>query len=436
MKKALSGLIAIAFQINFVFAEDNSLFLSLTEAEKLALNFSFQTKIAESSYTSAANKADAQRSFMYPKLSLEGSYKYVSEIPSLSFPGGAKMAFGGNDNYSVGPVLTWTLWDFGNIRNSVKSLDALVSSKDAEKKFSIRQAILKTRIAYFKVQLKSEQFKMISDSLQLAESQHKDIKNRLSAGSSNRIDLLSAHKEVLDLTIQAKQVQSDLNNEIRDLLTLIGKDPLLNTGKEIKLDPIKTSLSSLGRFGSIVPTREIIEHHPLVKMHADNAESARRLAESLKSNKLPKISLMAKTSLDYPNGPVSEQIHQNTIGVNLSMPLFENNRSNNEAAEKQNMARVSEYQRESVLTDLLRDWSKAQDQLRGLNEKVEIYNNLVKESQERARLIYGSYKVGRLSFLEVQNANLQALDAKVQSAANDVQILFQLAYLASVVEGE
>jgi len=184
------------------------------------------------------------------------------------------------------------------------------------------------------------------------------------------------------------------------------------------------------------PDREIIQHHPLVKMHANNAESARHMAESLKANKLPKLSFMAKTSLDYPNGPIQEQIHQNTIGLNLSIPLFESNRFNYEAAEKQNMALVSEHQRESVFTDLLRDWNKSKDQLNGFQEKVEIYNNLVKESQERAKLIYGSYKVGRLSFLEVQNANLQALEAKVQAATNDVQILFQLAYLASLTEGE
>jgi len=54
------------------------------------------------------------------------------------------------------------------------------------------------------------------------------------------------------------------------------------------------------------------------------------------------------------------------------------------------------------------------------------------EAEELAGLVYESYKAGRSTFIEVQSANLRELEAKVQSAKTDVQILIQLAVLSSL----
>lgn len=408
--------------------------LSLPEIEIQALENSFTKKAVNAEYDSVVNKIDSQNSLRYPKITLEGNYKYISEVPTLSFPGGAKTAFGDNTNYSIGPVLTWTLWDFGSIKNSIKGSESLLKSKEAEKNFSNRQILLNARLAYFRVQLRIEQQKMVSDSLKLAESQHRDIQNRISAGLSNRIDLLSAHKEVLNLKIQSRQIQSDLSTDLRDLYALIGRNDSFDPKLQVKVDPLESSLYSLSKYGANGLEQENLNQHPLIKMHTANAEASRLSAESFKANKLPKVALFAKSSIDYPNGPILENIHQNAIGLTLSMPLFESSKSSNEALEKQNLAIASENRREEARTNLVRDWHKANDQLQGLKEKVLIFKTSVDESAERAKLVYSSYRVGRSSFLEVQSANLHALEAKVQSTTNNVQILIQLAYLASIAE--
>jgi outer membrane protein len=376
----------------------------------------------------------AQHSLIYPKISLEGSYKYVSEIPTLRFPGGMKTAFGDNTNYSIGPVLSWTLWDFGSTQNGIKGFDALIKSKEAEKDLSNRLILLNSRLAYFRVQLRIEQKKMIADSLKLAESQYRDIQNRMSAGSSNRIDLLSAHKEVLNLKIQFRQVESDLSAELRDLYALIGRNDFFELNQQINIAPLESSLATLTKYGRGEFNQNSINQHPLIKMHTANALASRLSAEGLNANKLPKLSLFAKSSIDYPNGPILENIHQNIIGLTISMPLFEGGKSTNEALEKTNQAIANENRREEVRLNLVRDWKKANDQLISLKEKQKIYKISVNESEERAKLVYSSYRFGRSSFLEVQSSNLQALETKVQSTTNDVQILIQLAYLASISE--
>lgn len=432
MKHLLSILVLTFATLNITFASEAINRLTRKYIEEEALKSSYNSKAINAEVEAVQNKADVQNSFLLPKINLEASYKYITEVPTLKFPGGTTTKFGDNQNYSVGPVLTWTIYDFGATSASVKGIQAQVKAKSAEKEIVERQILLNVRLAYFKVQQRVEQQRLILDSLKLVESQYQDIQNRFKEGSSNRIDSLSAHKEVMNLKLQSRQIQTDLKSDLRDLSALIGTNNSINLLIPVEVDPIATSLLTMSKFQNDNLNEVDLRLHPLLQMHKENAESLRLSADNFKANQLPKISLFAKASIDYPNGPILENFNQNTVGLNFSMPLYEGKRSSNEVLEKQNMAIVSEHRREQAKIDLIRDWNKAMDQYKGLREKVEFYNTLVKESEERSKLIYSSYKIGRSSFLEVQSANLQALEAKVQSTTNDIQTLIQLAYLASI----
>lgn len=415
-------------------ANDHVESLTLAVVERQALDLSFNAKTINAELEAARNKAEAQQSLLFPKLSLDGTYKFISEVPTLKFPGGATTPFGDHQNYSIGPTITWNFLDFGSTRKLVGGAESLKASKEAEKHLIERQILLGARLAYFKIQLRTEQQRLVTDSLKLAESQYRDIQRRKNIGSSNRIDLLAAHKEVLNLKLQSRQLQSDLSLDFRDIYALIGKNESSHIPSSGGVDPIQTSLIALGKYEDAHFNENALSQHPLVKVHSANAESLRLISESLKANVLPKLSLFLRSSIDYPNGPILENINQNTIGLTLSMPLYEGGRSSSEAAEKQNLAVASDSRREQARIDIYRDWQKAKDQLKGLREKREIHDDLIKESVERAKLVYGSYRTGRSSFLEVQSANLHALEAKVQATTNDVQILIQLAHLASMSE--
>lgn len=436
MKRFLSSFSIMLIALSVASAKEQTEKISLKNTELWAIKSSYSAKALEAEGEAIGNRVTAQRSFLFPKISLDASYKYLSEVPELNFPGGTKAAFGDNQNYSVGPILTWTVWDFGSTRKTVKGIESQGASKKHEQNLGNRQILLSARLAYFKIQLRTEQKRLVADSLKLAESQYRDIQNRIKAGSANRIDLLSSHKEVLNFKLQFRQIQSDLSSDIRDLYALIGKNNTNENSTSVEVDSILSSLKELSdRYGDIQLDEAKLGQHPLIKMHTANMESNRLIAESFKANQLPKLSLFLKSSLDYPNGPVLEQIHQNTIGVALSMPIYEGGKSSNESAERQNLARAFEYRQNQARVEIIRDWNKAKDQLNGLREKSEIYKNSVSESLEHAKLVYSSYRAGKTSFLEVQTANLHALETQVQSTTNDVQMLIQLAYLASISEG-
>ena len=160
------------------------------------------------------------------------------------------------------------------------------------------------------------------------------------------------------------------------------------------------------------------------------ARSHESAARSLSSDRWPKFHLSAKTSLDYPNGPKLETIHQNTVGIMASLPLIDGRRIRSDIEVQEAQSRAAEERGTLGEREFRKAWDQTHDRLAGLSAQKRIDLQSVEETAELARLTYESYQMGRSNFIEVQNANLRALEARVQSARTDVQILMQLATLA------
>ncbi|OFZ01920.1 MAG: hypothetical protein A2Z97_01840 [Bdellovibrionales bacterium GWB1_52_6] len=405
--------------------------LSLKQAEQAATASSGQLQAVESERDAQAERTTAQYSLLWPKLSFEASYRYQTDVASIPQPSGARIPLGDHGSYSIGPVLNWTVVDFGSSREAWNSSKSVLAAKGMDSAAAKKQLLYQLRAVYFRTVLSSAQMKLVQDSLKLAEAQYKDIRNRRSAGSSSQIDALSSHKEVLSLQREFRQARSDLSQSTRDLLSLVNlEDPT----ESIRLE----SLSDLSaQFQTSSANRVVTADtaaHPRIQALAFQAEAQSQAASGIRAGLLPRIHLSAKASYDYPNGPVLERIQQNTVGVNLSLPLFELSRTRAEAAEKSALAQATEFRRIQAQVDLARDVVKAKDLLESLREQKDILTTTTQETAELAALVYESYKAGRSGYLEVQSANLRALDARVQAARNEVQILMQLALLENLTD--
>ncbi|MBI5625261.1 MAG: TolC family protein [Elusimicrobia bacterium] len=425
--------------------------MSLSSSVSSALADAPSLKAALAEAAAAASRADGRWGALWPRLSVESSYRFASEVPELSVLPGSSRALGDHHNYSLGPTLDWTVWDFSARRRAWQSAALSESSLSQEARSAARQTRLRTRQAYFQAQLAVEQVRLLGDSLKLAQSQHADVEKRREAGASSRLDSLQAHQEVLLRLRQFRQARSDLAAALRDLYALTGGQPKADlslpldgrmpqplpadiepASASVLLDPLEDSLKELSSAGAAV----LDEAHPELAALADAARSERLAAGGVRSSLWPRLGVTARTSLDYPNGPVLEDFHQNTVGVSASMPLFEFGRTRREAESHERRAKAADERAEAARRSLDRDWWKAQDQLLGLKAQKELCLKAAAEAREAAGLTYESYKAGRVTFIEVQSANLRELEALVQTARTDAQTLMQLAVLASLSEKE
>lgn len=436
-------------------AEIPEMALSLEQAESRTLKSSprLQAKIFE--VRACHDKADSQYGLLWPKLSLEASWRYVSEVPEINVPlqpRALSLRMADNTSYSIGPMLAWNIWDSGAVFHAWKAVESALQAKQQELDGLQRELTLKTRLAYFQTQMGQAQIDLLQESLQLAQFQYRDIQGQFKAGASSRMDLLSSHLEVLNRERLLSQARTDLTGSLRDLLSLTGSGEGLDLSRPaaarsrekipeakgstptvvIWLDPLEKSLARL----EPASQGRLDANYPQLQTLVELAESSQAAAQALGSGHWPKIQVYGKTSLDYPNGPVLETIHQNTAGVNASWSIWEGNRVVKAVAEQDDQAQSLLQQKQQVLIDLQNTWQKALDRLAQLHSDRELNRKSAEETGELARLVYAAYRSGRTSYLDVQAANLKNLEARTQVVRTETQMLMQLALLDSLSESK
>ncbi|MBN1595247.1 TolC family protein [candidate division FCPU426 bacterium] len=424
--------------------------LPLVQAEARAQTCSARiaSKLQEAKSTQSA--ADGQYSLFWPKLSLEGSYTYLSELSAFDLPAGPgrtqTITLGDHHNYSIGLQAAWNAWDSFAVYNSWQALQALARAKQEELRVLQRETVLKVRLAYFQAQLAAERLRLINQSARLAQAQYRDIQAKARAGAASRMDLLASHVEALGRERQLQSAQTDLALALRDLNRLTGQThidaskpwytqaedkPLAGFEQPslyLELDPLEESLA---RFETQAGQPTAADH-PQAAVFMALAESAQASAFAISAGHWPRLSVAVKTSLDYPDGPVQEQYNQNMLSIKASWPLWEGNRVVNQEKEKTLAARAQEQQAAYTREELALAWNKARDRLSELQAGQPLLDKIEKETAELAAVAYSAFRAGRADYLDVQAANLKALESGTQAALNKVQRLIQLAMLESL----
>ncbi|MFA6582961.1 MAG: TolC family protein, partial [Elusimicrobiaceae bacterium] len=140
----------------------------------------------------------------------------------------------------------------------------------------------------------------------------------------------------------------------------------------------------------------------------------------------------AKAQLAFPKGPADVSFNQNVAGVNISMPLWDDGRTKNSAAAQGALANNYRQQYNRARRDIFRDFETAREELAALREQLLTDKKAQAEAEEIAGLVYKMYETGQRTYLDVQNANVRALSAGVETARTQAQILLQLALIDSL----
>lgn len=425
--------------------------VTLKEAEHRGIDTSNALKASESTKDAAESLADASHAPLFPKLTLDATYYYLTQIPELNIgqlvgnPNAPQYNFGAHSNYNVGPTLTYTVFDAGVITKNWKSNRDFARAREQDVRSNEKQLLLNTRSAYFRVQLGIANLYFTTNSLKLSQAQYRDIRNRFEAGASSRLDEVTSHREVLNNQLRFRQVQSDLAISLHDLFALTQTGAGLDVSRPVtpeiassqpegtesptlvvRLDELTKTLTAL----EATPYRAPDASYPQIRSLQFSSDASRLASEAQSSSLWPKVQILIHSAAIYPNGPIVENTYQNTFQVTASLPLFEADQTRNVASQKMKESLSAEYQRDQRLIDLTRDWSKARDQIENLSSQKVVSEQNVQEAVEASRLTYKSYLAGKVSYLDVQNANNRLLEAEVTLAQINVSILNEIANLA------
>lgn len=406
--------------------------LTLRELESEMINQSLDIKIKSYEVDAAKEKREALPSNHIPRLTLDGNFKYLSEIPEINMAPGRTLKFGDNKNYSIGPTLSMTIFDFNSKENLQTSLDKNLSSKENEAKGLKANILFKVRFHYLNIVFLQEKRNLISESLKVANKQLKDViaKNRF--GSGSKLDLLTAQKEVHELESQLKEIDFNVTAEQIELYKITfhqkikNADLIGNTNRLENLNDLQSRFMNYKQFAQDAGS------NAKVKSMKDLSDSFESQAQSISKQRYPKINLIARTSLDYPNGPDLNAFNQNTIGVSLSMPLFDGGEISHNVNEKNLQAMALKTQAINEERNINESVFLATKRIENLQEQNEIIQKKTDETSEIAYLMYKSYQDGRATFIEVERANVKRRESKLSLSSNQYQIILNLIQLANV----
>src|SRR5262249_161764 len=145
------------------------------ESVQAAFETSDAWKSAHLAAEAAQDQALAERGMMIPRLSVDGSYRYITEIPTLQVtPQSPAIPFTTHNQYSFGPDLTWTVFSGGTLYQGWQAALANARAQNLQADAIRRQIRLAARLAYFQAQLASEQVRLYAESYRVEQAQYND----------------------------------------------------------------------------------------------------------------------------------------------------------------------------------------------------------------------------------------------------------------------
>ena len=231
-----------------------------------------------------------------------------------------------------------------------------------------------------------EKRNLISESLKVANKQLKDViaKNRF--GSGSKLDLLTAQKEVHELESQLKEIDFNVTAEQIELYKITFHQKIKNADLIGNTNRLENLNDLQSRFMNYKQFIQDAGSNAKVKSMKDLSDSFESQAQSISKQRYPKINLIARTSLDYPNGPDLTAFNQNTIGVSLSMPLFDGGEISHNVNEKNLQAMALKTQAINEERNINESVFLATKRIENLQEQNEIIQKKIDESSEIAHL--------------------------------------------------
>ena len=399
-----------------------------------------------------AARASARGAYaaFWPKIDLEGSWRYVTEVPELSLelPGPmpsqvGPIEMGDHVQYAVGPRLDWTLWDSGARRHAWKASRSALAAQAARVESVRRDIVLDVRRTYVRAQTAAARLDVIDEALDLARAQARDIRRRAAAGSAARMDVIASRLEVADRERERLQAQEELILALRALLfrirpedvddarpALAGTDAAASASVVIRLESPADSLAGVSA-GSGAPSEGRL---PQVEVLRHRSEAAEASAAAGRAGRGPRFQVFAKSSWEYPNLTVREEVWQNAAGVSAAWTLFDAGRIGRRAEEQAQQGHALRSRAEDLSKHLHLRREEARDRLARLEREADLLIRRVDDTRELARLTYAAYRAGRVNYLDVQTANLRALRARTEHTANLGARLMQFAVLENLAE--
>ncbi len=294
-----------------------------------------------------------------------------------------------------------------------------------------RRLLTQVRLSYFEILYWERARETVEQNQQLVGQLSEFIQSRFSVGRTNQFELISVQQRLSKLDDQLTQIDQNISGERYTLSEWIGEErsqlplssvvPLLESGSWKNLD--------------LEQINQVISQHPRVHEFNNQIEVSRKDLALIRESEKPgwNLNLSYAYRDDAPNG--ADRADFVSATVTWDLPLFTENRQQQQHQAQQYEVLSSQLQRDALLQKLRSDVFRLKTNLELLNRRDALYHEtLVPQAEQRSQAALQTYQSGSGSFSDVMQAYLEALNIQLEQKRIQIDNLKSRAQLLYFIQ--
>ncbi len=407
-------LVILFLTITYQVAAEDTLTITIEEAVSIALSENLTIKVADREIERKDYMKKERVSGLIPALNATGSFQrnFKNQVMTMTVNDqvntieiGAPNTFNGTFNLSL-PIIAPTLWQ--NIRLSEVDIERSVEAARASK----IDLIAEVKSAYYAAMLTKDSYNVLLKNYKQAKENARIIKERFNQGVASEYEVIRSEVSVRNLEPSLLQAETGVGLSLLRLKVLIGIDLNLSIDIHGTLTDYESDL-----------TREIIEDHPSMNNNTSlrkldiEAKYLERTYKVQRSQRLP--SLFASGAIGYMAMEKRLNVFEynwrsfSNAGLTLSIPIFEGMAKSHREKQTRIAIDAMKMQREEAERNLTLAYVSQNEEIRKTMKQIASNKEGMAMADQGYMIALKRYEVGSGSFIELNDAELAALQSKL-----------------------
>ena len=403
--------------------------LTLDECLRIALNENPTIKVADMEIERVDYSKKETIGQLFPEISFAGQYSRTIEKQAMAM-NGQTFKVGSDNSYSVGfsasmPLVAVQLW------KSLKLSDNQILQNVEKARESRLSLVNQVENAYYGLLYAQDALNVLKENRETAKLNADIYKKKFETGAASEYDVLRAEVQVKNIEPSILDMENTISQAKLQLKLLMGMDMALNIKVNGSLSDYQNSL-----YQKVMDTNVSLANNSTLRTLDLQTEALKQALSVQKAAWYPTLALSANynwTSLS--NGTPFKNLEWNpysTVGVSLSIPLFQGGRRYSKQKQAEISYREMTWQRENLENSLKLQVQAQFDNIQKSVTQIETNKAGVEQAVKANQIMEKSFRIGAASYLDLRDSENSLMSAKLayyQSIYNYLVAQSQLTYV-------
>ncbi len=409
VKDKLNGNVTLPECTNVDIAKE----INLVDSIDIALCNNPNTRASWLNAKASAARLGEGKSAYLPTLTATGELVKTynkNTVSGISNNGSTRNLSQNSTSYGPGLSLDYIVYDFGSRKYNTESLKQQMLQAAFNYNSTIQNTVFQVINAYLNVFTAHEDYESEVKSEAAAKEAFDAAKAKFEVGVVTKVDQAQAETAYAQSRLAREQAENDMKLVEGNFAVMLNLPPdqVLQLAA---IDPLQANSALDHDIQQYID--EGLKNRPDLAAYLAQEKQAAADYKYSKTLYYPYLSVNGTTSkYDYINLDGSEQ--NNTIGLNLSFPLFTGFNNNYKKMEARNLLEAARANRQSAENSVKLDVWNTYHNFLTAQKKFTTAQTLLSSAQESEDLALGRYKVGKGTLNDTLDAQASLADARRQ----------------------